>query len=470
MIVLPSQSPIDSAAGRARADVGDTEAARRHAVAVSGVHAPSPALAQVVPPAPRTPEETGLPSLLLMELVLKVMQQHGMAQLQELSAHMKLGAGLLELLFVQLRKELLVEVKRRGSLDGDVTYELTQAGRARAAEALARNLYSGPAPVPLAAYADRVQAQSVTGMGVTQSGLTRALGDLVINPEVRDQLGAAMNSRRAIMLYGPPGAGKTYLCEQMARMLTGHIAVPYAVEVGGEIIRVFDPLMHRPADAAADAVRTLDNRMRADTRWVECERPVVITGGELTLEMLDLVFDPRAGYYQAPPHFKANGGLFLVDDLGRQMVTPRQLLNRWILPMEHRHDYLMLRNGGKFQIPFDTLLFFSTNMAPADVADEAFLRRIGYKIFVGALKPEDYRRVLRDVCSRYGVPYSEVAFEQLVHDYHEKHGRPLLACYPRDLVSQIADYAAYRGRAPQLSAEMLHWAWHNYFATEPARA
>ncbi|MDH5540424.1 MAG: AAA family ATPase, partial [Rhizobacter sp.] len=284
------------------------------------------------------------------------------------------------------------------------------------------------------------------------------------------QLGAAMNSRRAIMLYGPPGAGKTYLCEQMARMLSGQIAVPHAVEVGGEIIRVFDPLMHRPTSAAPDALRTLDNRLRVDARWVECERPVVITGGELTLEMLDLVFDPRAGYYQAPPHFKANGGLFLVDDLGRQMVTPRQLLNRWILPMEHRHDYLMLRNGGKFQIPFDTLLFFSTNMAPADVADEAFLRRIGYKIFVGALAQEDYRRILRDVCSRYGVPYSEVAFEQLVHDYHEKHGRPLLACYPRDLVSQIADYAAYRGRAPQLSAEMLHWSWHNYFATEPARA
>ena len=463
MTVIPMNSTHDGTQARARADPGAADAVRRHATQAT------PA-APVVPPAPRTPEETGLPLLLLLELVLKTMQQHGLAQLHELSAHAKLGAGLLELLFVQLRKENLVEVKRRGSLDGDVTYELTLAGRARAAEALARNLYSGPAPVPLVAYAARVEAQSVAGMGVTQASLTQALGDLVIDPAVRDQLGAAMNSRRAIMLYGPPGAGKTYLCEQMARLLTGHVAVPHAVEVGGEIIRVFDPLMHKPVQPNADATRTLDNRARADTRWVECERPVVVTGGELTLEMLDLVFDPRAGYYQAPPHFKANGGLFLVDDLGRQMVTPRQLLNRWILPMEHRHDYLMLRNGGKFQIPFDTLLFFSTNMAPGEVADEAFLRRIGYKIFVGAIGPDDYRRILRDVCVKFGVPYSELAFEQLVHDYHEKHGRPLLACTPRDLVSQIADYAAYHGRPPQLSAELLRWAWHNYFATEPARA
>lgn len=423
-----------------------------------------------LPPAPRTPEETGLPLLLLTDLLLKVMYQHGLTQLQELAGHLKLSAALLETLFQQLRKDALVEVRRRGALDGDVTYELMQAGRARAADALARNLYSGAAPVPLGAYSARVRLQSVSGMGVTQVKLTKALGDLVIRPEVRDQLGAAMNSRRAIMLYGPPGAGKTYLCEQMARLLSGHIAVPHAVEVGGEIIRVYDPLVHRPAHKADDAHVTIDNRHRTDTRWALCERPVVVTGGELTLEMLDLVYDARAGYYQAPPHFKANGGLFLVDDLGRQLITPRQLLNRWILPMEQRHDYLMLRNGGKFQIPFDTLLFFSTNMAPSDVADDAFLRRIGYKIFVGEVGVEDYRRIMREVCATYKVPYTDAAFEHLLKNYHEKHARPLLACYPRDLVSQIADYATYHGRPADLSVSMLHWAWHNYFATEPARA
>jgi predicted ATPase with chaperone activity len=182
------------------------------------------------------------------------------------------------------------------------------------------------------------------------------------------------------------------------------------------------------------------------------------------------VFDPRAGYYQAPPHFKANNGLFLVDDLGRQLCTPRQLLNRWILPMEHRHDYLMLRNGAKFRIPFDTLLFFSTNLEPREVADEAFLRRIGYKIFVGEVTVDDYRQILRDVCDEYDVPYTDEAFDLLVQQHHQHPARPLLACTPRDLVSQLADYAAYHGRKPELTPQTLDWAWHNYFATQPARA
>jgi len=418
-----------------------------------------------LPPAPRHPQDTGLPVLLLTELLLKVMHQHGLQHLQELSQHLKLGPALLEEVFLHLRKEMLAEVRLRGVLDGDVTYELTHAGRARAADALARNLYSGPAPVPIGTYADRVRAQSVSGMSVTKDRLEQVLADVAMSAELRDQLGAAMNSQRAILLYGPPGAGKTFLCEQMARLLTGDVAVPYAVEVGGEIIRVFDPLVHRPARAREGPRLTIDNRQRTDERWVLCERPVIVTGGELTLEMLDLVFDPRAGYYQAPPHFKANNGLFLVDDLGRQLITPRQLLNRWLVPMEQHHDYLMLRNGTKFRIPFDTLLFFSTNLAPDEVADEAFLRRISYKLHVGEVGIDDYRRITRDACGACAVRYTDAAFEHLVQHYHVRLSRPLLACYPRDLVSQIADYARYLGRPAALDAEMLDWAWHNYFTS-----
>jgi hypothetical protein len=251
----------------------------------------------------------------------------------------------------------------------------------------------------------------------------------------------------------------------LARLLTGDIAVPHAVEVGGEVIRVLDPLVHRPARIAEGTCLTIDNRQRTDARWVLCERPVVVTGGELTLEMLDLVFDSRAGYYQAPPHFKANNGLFLVDDLGRQLITPRQLLNRWLLPMEQRHDYLMLRNGAKFRIPFDTLLLFATNLEPAEVADDAFLRRINYKIYVGEVEVDDYRRITREACAAHKVLYTDEAFEHLVQHYHVRHARPLLACFPRDLVGQIADYAAYLGHRPELSGDMLHWAWHNYFAS-----
>jgi len=428
------------------------------------------ATSNALPAAPRHAEETGLPLLLLTELLLKVMHQHGLQTLHDLAAHLKLGPALVEELCATLRKDTLVEVRRRGELDGDVTYEMTQAGRARAGEALARNLYSGPAPVPIAAYAQRVREQSVARMGVTRAELHSALADVVIRPEVGDQLGAAMNSHRAILLYGPSGSGKTFLCQQMARLLSGQVAVPHAVEVAGEIVRIFDPLVHRPAEVASGPRLSLDNRHRADDRWVLCERPVVVTGGELTLEMLDLVFDPRAGYYQAPPHFKANNGLFLVDDLGRQIVTPRQLLNRWILPMEQRQDYLMLRNGSKFRIPFDTLLFFSTNLHPADVADEAFLRRIGYKIFVGEVGLDDYRRIMREVCTQCGVPYSDAAFERLVGHHHVRDERPLFACYPRDLISQVADYASFTGREPELSDEMLDWAWSNYFASHGAAA
>jgi energy-coupling factor transporter ATP-binding protein EcfA2 len=396
---------------------------------------------------------------------MKVMLQHGLTHVQELSSHLKLPIAVLESLFTNLRRDALVEVRRRGALDGDVVYGLTPAGRARASEAMARNLYCGPAPVPLADYTAQVQAQSVGTMGVTQERLKEVLGNVVVREELLEQFGAAMNSHRAVMVYGPAGSGKTYLCEQMARLLSGPVAIPHAIDVGGEIIRFFDPLMHRPVPARGTPSGTLDMRHRSDERWVLCERPVVVTGGELTLEMLDLVFDPRAGFYQAPPHFKANNGLFLVDDLGRQMVTPQQLLNRWVIPMEHHHDYLMLRNGGKFRIPFDTLLFFSSNLRPAEIADEAFLRRIGYKIFVGAVSRDDYRRITREVCAEYGVPYTDDAFEHLVTHYHGCFGRPLLACTPRDLVSQIADYAAYRGIAPTLTPDLLDWAWHNHYAS-----
>ncbi|WP_298231766.1 ATP-binding protein [uncultured Azohydromonas sp.] len=431
-------------------------------------HRPDGATAPL-PCAPQRLQDTGLPPLLLAELVLKAMQQHALGSLHELSRHLCLGPLLLEALLGQLRREAVVEVQHRGALAGDVSYQLTRAGRARAAEALARNLYSGPAPVPLAAYVQRVQAQSVADMGLTRERFEQAMASVVMPAHLREQLGAAMNSRRAKLLYGPPGAGKTFLCERMASLLQGAVAVPHAVEVHGEIISVFDPLVHRPLPAAA-ASASLYDAHRADARWVLCERPVVIMGGELTLEMLDLVFDARAGFYHAPPHFKANNGLLLVDDLGRQIVTPRQLLNRWILPMEQQHDHLMLRNGIKLRVPFDTLLFFSTNLRPEELGDEAFLRRIGYKIFVGPVPPEDYRHILRQSCEQYGVPYDDAAFDSLVHEMHQREGRPLLPAYARDLVSQIVDFATYNGLKPELSPRLMKWAWRNYFANEAAWA
>ncbi len=368
--------------------------------------------APVVPPAPRSLDATGLPQLLLADLVMKVMLQHGLQHLQDLAQHLKLTPSVVDEVLQPLRREALVETRRRGTNDGDVTFDLTQQGRARAGDALTRSQYSGPAPVPLSAYLVQVQMQSLGAAPITEGALDQALHGVVLRSDVREQLGAALNSRRAVMLYGPPGAGKSYLCHKLAGVMSGHVAVPHAIEVGGEIIRMFDPLVHHPVAYprhGAPPTRWMFGHA-SDDRWMLCRRPVVITGGELTLDMLDLVYDARAGYYQAPPHFKANNGLFLVDDLGRQLVTPRQLLNRWIVPMESRYDFLMLRNGNKFRIPFDTSLFFSTNMAPSEVADEAFLRRIGYKIYIGDLPLDSYRQIFDDVCTEYSVKVDSKGF------------------------------------------------------------
>ncbi|NMG15030.1 ATP-binding protein [Aromatoleum bremense] len=417
------------------------------------------------PRAPRTLDETGLPLLFLVELAAKLLFVRGQLRLTELSQQLRLPAIVLESLLAFMRAERICEVMRRGETDGDILYELTDAGRARAAEFLGRCKYAGAAPVGLAAYVAQVERQSVTKMCVTREGVNEAFRGLIIKPEVRDQLGAAMGSGRALFLYGPAGAGKTYLAERLALLLDGDVAVPHAILVDGEIIQVFDPLIHTPVDDDHRPA-VLDNLLRPDLRWVRCRRPVAITGGELTLRMLDLDYDASTGFYQAPPHVKANGGLFVVDDLGRQLVTPEQLMNRWIVPMDRHHDHLALHSGTKFTLPFDVVLVFSTNLTPSDVADPAFLRRLGYKIHIGPMNEQEYRNIFTRVCEERGVPFDEAAFQTLLNDYHAVHGQPLLACFPRDIVNQIADLARYLGEPAQLTPDALHWAWHNYFAAQ----
>lgn len=433
----------------------------------------APASAKVIPfddptafpRAPRTLEETGLPLLFLVELVAKLLFVRGQQRLTELSQHLRLPAIVLEQLLTFMRAERLCEVIRRGETDGDVLFELTDAGRLRAGEFLARCKYAGAAPVSLATYVAQVERQSVTKMKVTRDGVEEAFAGLVIKPEIRDQLGAAMGSGRALFLYGPAGAGKTYLAERLALLLEGDIAVPHAILVDGEIIQVFDPLIHTAVAEEGRPGAVLDNLLRPDLRWVRCHRPVAITGGELTLRMLDLDYDAGTGFYQAPPHVKANNGLFVVDDLGRQMVTPEQLMNRWIVPMDRHHDYLALHSGTKFTLPFDVVLVFSTNLMPSEVADPAFLRRLGYKVHVGPMNEHEYRNIFTRTCAQQGVAFDELVFNALLQDYHARFDQPLLACYPRDLVNQIADLARYRGEPAVLTTEALHWAWHNYFAT-----
>lgn len=426
-----------------------------------------PAAAQLPPRAPQSVEDTGLSQSFLVELVAKSMVQRGLNRLVELSQTLALPAAVVEAVCQFMRREALLEVARRGQNEADLRFELTELGRARAFDWLARCKYVGPAPVTLSAYAQRVREQSAAELRVTVQQVRDAFADLVVPQHLQDHLGTAINSGRPLLLYGHAGSGKTYLAECMHRLLTGGVAVPHAISVHGEVIRVYDAWCHRPLAAGEDAKAGIDGRSRPDLRWVMCQRPWVMAGGELTLEMLDLAFDERAGYYEAPPHFKANNGLFIVDDLGRQVVSARALMNRWIVPMERGEDYLMLRSGAKFSIPFSMVLVFCGNLAPSDLADAAFLRRMGQKVEVGALSPVDYRRVFDAVCVTQGLAPDEAGFQHLMELHRQDGQRPLYACYPADLMNLVASRATYLGVPARPDGELLDWAWRVYFGTSP---
>lgn len=428
----------------------------------------APAAAPAMLRAPRTVDETGLPFLFLSELVVKILFQRGQLPLPELSAHSKLGPGVTEPLIAFLRQEKLLEVSRRGAsgLDADLHYQLTDSGRQHAMACLARNAYAGACPVTLAAYNAQVAAQSLAGTPVTREALLRHFDGVVVDPRVLAQLGAAVNSGRAILLHGAAGSGKSYLAERLAGLLDGGIALPYAIMVDGEVLPIHDPLLHRPLPEAAPAAAGLP----LDARWVRAlRRPTVLTGGELTLEMLDLRFDSVTRLYRTPQHLKANNGIFIIDDLGRQRCSPLELMNRWIVPMDRASDFLSLHNGHTFQVPFDVLVVFSSNFLPERLSDAAFLRRLGYKIEVTALEAGPYEQVFRQACASYGVPFDAAVFAALLRR-HAAQRVPLLACHPRDLLRQVRDLARYEGVAPVLDEAVLEWAWNNYFASEMRRA
>jgi predicted ATPase with chaperone activity len=410
------------------------------------------------PAAPRSLEDTGVPFRFLAELACKVLFVTGPQRMAELASRLKLPPSVLEPVVDFLRRDRLCEVAP-GSTGPSLVFTLTGAGRARAEDYLRANQYAGPAPVSLDSYTEQARRQSLMKDAITKDDVQRAFNGVVVRDDILDQFGAAMNSGRAMFVYGPSGSGKTYLAERLVAVLCGETFVPYAILAADQVVQVFDPHMHERAATQEPGTHGLG----ADARWVACRRPVVVAGGELTLGMLELQFEPSARFYAAPLQIKANGGLLIIDDLGRQRVQPHELMNRWIVPLERRMDYLALHTGEKLKIPFEVTVVFSTNLAPAELADEAFLRRLGYKIYVGPVDEPSFRRLCRQACGELGIAYSEPATDYLVARLRSER-RPLLACTPFDLFAQVRDRARYLGGvAAQPSNSLLDWAWHNYF-------
>ncbi len=420
------------------------------------------------PVAPRSVEDTGLSETFLIELLTKVLFTHGKTNITEVSSYIKLPIAVIDNLLCFMRKERLCELTSRGINTSSTFYQLTEMGRARANEYIHRSKYVGPAPVNLESYAEQVEKQLLSNVRFTRELVYERFDGIVVQNGVLDRLGAAMNSERSVFIYGPAGSGKTFLAETLSRLLDDLIAIPYAIIVDNEVIQIYDPLIHEIIQEEPEEEKPLELRLERknikDERWMLCKRPIAASGGELTLQSFDLKFDVTTRFYQAPPHLKANNGLYIVDDLGHQVITPFELMNRWIVPLDRRRDYLTLNSGYKFRIPFDVKVIFSSNLSPETLADDAFLRRLGYKIYIGELNEEQYATVFKQVCDELAIPFSETAFDHLMRDLHAKEGRPLLACYPRDLLSQVKDYMQFENIPLQLTSEALDWAWKNYFS------
>ncbi len=431
----------------------------------------------MLPPEPTSLEETGLTMGFLSELVLKHIYFAGMLSAQQLADGLKLPfLNVVDTVLNFLKEEEYVDITgaQGGFYERSFQYVVTSKGRTKAHEILDRSQYAGPAPVPLQAYIEAVRQQSVGSMVIDQATIRAAFEGLVISEKLMDQIGPAANSARSLFLYGPPGNGKTTIAEGIARILQGHVLVPYAIEIDGQVIKVFDPLNHEVAEAPQSAPLTTDElysfqpagqapTKRNDGRWLLCRRPVVVVGGELILEQVELIFDPDAKVYEAPYQMKANGGLFLIDDFGRQQCRPQDLLNRWIVPLEKKVDYLALQTGKKLEIPFDVLIVFSTNLDPKQLVDDAFLRRIRHKIEVPNPSPNEYREIFRVVCKGKNIPYSDDGLRYLLQEHYIKVNRDLRCCHPRDLCDQILDEAKYRSIPPQMTKELLDRACGAYF-------
>jgi energy-coupling factor transporter ATP-binding protein EcfA2 len=348
-------------------------------------------------------------------------------------------------------------------------FALSEMGRKRCRESSGASQYTGPAPVPLSQYVAAVRAQKPPKGWLNRETLARAYRHMVTGPEVFSQIGPAINSGKSLLIYGNPGNGKTYLAEALLGLDSADVYIPYALEYNGTIIQVYDPLHHRAIDGADEESGLFSLERSFDSRWVRCRRPFLVSGGELSIEMLELSFNAATNVYDAPFHMKANNGMYLIDDFGRQKVTPAELLNRWIVPMENRMDHLTLPTGGKLAMPFEAFLIFSTNLNPSGLGDEAFLRRIQYKMCVKNPSPEEFRNIFVGYCASKNLVCPDELVEQFMDKHYSRTRRQFRRCHARDVISHAIDLMEFEERPHQLTEDLLDRAFASCFAEEERR-
>ncbi len=411
------------------------------------------------PAPPARLEDTGLSSSLIEQLIIKTVYFQGEVIGRDIADLMGLHFSVIAPLIELFRRRRILEVK--GSLGfGDISavFALSEAGRTRVREYLEENEYVGPAPVPLADYVHAVRRQRFDTGWLTREQLSEAYAKIVFPPEILNQLGPALNSGKSFLIYGQPGNGKTYLAQSIANLNPPPIFLPYAIESNGVIIQLFDPIYHHRVDAADDW-----HAASYDGRWAHCRRPFIISGGELTLSMLDLGYNSASRIYDAPLQLKANNGIYLIDDFGRQKATPAEILNRWIVPMERRIDFLTFTTGTKMEVPFEAFLIFSTNLNPSDLGDEAFLRRIEYKMCIKNPPPEEFAEIFRRCCAAQNLVCPEDVLSRFIEDHYTATGKPIRRCHARDVLAHALDMVLYERLGRELNPELLDRAFASCF-------
>ncbi|KIC09923.1 ATPase [Leisingera sp. ANG-M1] len=422
-------------------------------------------LTVMAPPAPRGLAQMQLPLVMMRDILLKTIFRKNVENVTEIAEAICLPASVTQELVDIAREQKLLEAT--GTLNAnsgnEMGYQLTDAGKARALDALSQSEYFGAMPVPLDIYREQVKRQSIRNIQVTRDQLTNAMGHLILPDSLLDHLGPAVSAGRSILMYGPPGNGKSSISNGIRDALGDHVYVPRAIEYSGQVITVYDPIVHTEVEQEPEDPNALRRRKRFDTRYVMCQRPTVITGGELSLDMLDLVYNPTARTYQAPLQLKSTGGIFIVDDLGRQAEPPQALVNRWIVPLEESKDILALQSGEKFEVPFDTLVIFSTNFHPNEIFDNAALRRIFFKIKIDGPDQENYLKIFAMVARKKGMPLDEGALVHLLKRKYPTIGNVYANYQPVFLIDQMIAICEFEGIPYQMSPELIDRAWANMF-------